>query len=430
MDQNIEIQIPNIQGWFPAHVVDHVDGLFYSQLITGDWENVRITKPSQIRQAPNSEEDIVKTSFVEGDVVEVFNQDTHEIPSGWWQGEIKRMIGDIYFIHYYSPEYALDEMVEKNRIRPAEDLPTLNPDHYSRLEVGIPEQLVSWARTERCRDHLRSIRERTEIKATNLNENDTKLILLGESFGLRSAELILEVIFKNQLQVENLELIKQERIRELEEAKRQTEGEFSMEFYVLTEYIGAVIGPKGSNLAAIRENYGVQIRVDRESSIPEGCTEYMTKIKISGDSEEEVLRAKMESVVRRDAYPLERQEAKLFTRRALSDIKTSAEIVHLWISNFNPANQSTLAPEEECPKKALNIVGSENAIQRCKRLISEYLSGHSQQDYKYSRSNSSFSNRSSNSASSDLYQNRSKKRNKPKKARYVPKQFQESNPEN
>mmetsp|Transcript_10485 Transcript_10485/g.23077 ORF Transcript_10485/g.23077 Transcript_10485/m.23077 type:complete len:547 (-) Transcript_10485:244-1884(-) len=277
--------------WYNAFIADVGKTTITVSFEDEVWPSRDVSAP-QVRLRPVSDADSAVYTPAAGDAVEVEVTATEATPSGWARGKVKTIRNqDFYYVVCESSKPgapSVEVIVEREKLRRVSTQPTINLDEIERRLLPVDKRLWDWVLCKDSFGCLDDVALRTQLLvcSTITHQKSPKVLLVGDEPSVRLAErLLVEIHFKNQIRIQGFHEYR-ERYLELIKEYEQQWGTWHKEVFTVTStFVGRIIGTKGANISKLREEYGVEISIDDESSTEATVT-------VSGEDAEKVKEAR------------------------------------------------------------------------------------------------------------------------------------------
>mmetsp|Transcript_643 Transcript_643/g.1316 ORF Transcript_643/g.1316 Transcript_643/m.1316 type:complete len:417 (+) Transcript_643:50-1300(+) len=256
----------SFQVWYAGHLRDALkDGRLSIGFDGGVWPDENF-KPAHVRKPPKRT-DAEPDSFNVGDQVELLADASDHAPASGCRATVKKVTHGLYYVLRSadgSKENGKEEIVERAKLRPIHEGPTLSESWLKKDTFALPARLTSWSITDDASGCFQHIEEQAGLALLKPNTKRQELLMLGDEKSLKAAKLLLEVHMKHQTQIQSFQEVREKRLKALEERRNRVEGagfKHSAEVKVSRQYIARVIGKGGENIRSLEERHDVSIRV-------------------------------------------------------------------------------------------------------------------------------------------------------------------------
>ncbi|CAD7955380.1 unnamed protein product [Amoebophrya sp. A120] len=318
-----------VSAWYAAEVVDWSDDKLKCAIdadttVEVDFSCVRLAKD----QAASNE----AFQPQPGTVCEVLKQGPLKA-LGWQQCCIKQIRDDFYFVYQGDP--ANSWIVERSNLRPIQDSSSsgggssgLSFQNVSREVIPLEQELSAWVTdgagdADACLQQVAS-KVGLLICRGGLNSETSKpeVVMVGEKVALRRGRMLLSTHLKHQKSIQQFHVKREKKMKALDEQRNKYSDKFSHEWVAEGKCAGMIVGKEGKNVKRVRAAHGVEILIDDEE-------DGSVKVRIYGDTQEQVDKARAELEYVRDEFQVEKNLVGwvLGKRRAnLNDIQEQSGI--------------------------------------------------------------------------------------------------------
>mmetsp|Transcript_46652 Transcript_46652/g.120794 ORF Transcript_46652/g.120794 Transcript_46652/m.120794 type:complete len:445 (+) Transcript_46652:3-1337(+) len=383
---------PKSTTWYQATLLDVVGENILVGFEDDIWPQREVPAYS-VRRTPRDGDLPDDFQPQEDEVVEVLVRASATNPVGWALGRVKTIKNSFFFIGFVGTQRGLQDLiVERSALRRVNAEPAISPEALTRRLIPIDPTLHNWAKQAEdargCLSHVQSrvgldvcrfincpsAEEEQEEEQAAEAEAEPEVLLIGEESAVSlGAKLLLQIHFKNQVEMMRFHDVREVLIQRLEERQRYLDNRHVETFTVDQAYIGRVIGKKGENINRIRDKYSVEIKtqVYQAVSVPvaeqDQAERPATIFTVMGDKDK-VLKAREELEYITVYLPLQVDEVGWILGKGFQNISDIAKKTELYYARFDHNSQALelcgLRPQVEDAKLLISAHGKYLAVYR------------------------------------------------------------------
>lgn len=259
----VEILEPSTLAWFSGYVVDY--DINKQQVLVGyvdNWRPHEYKSLSQIRPglAPYNHNEFHP---VVNSIVEVAAKAAEDEPYSWWLATIKSIKGEFYYITYNHVAEEYSEVIEKELIRPANNIATFQHVDIQRHTLHVPHIIVKNNNAlQNLSDELIKVRHDSHTLSVNVNSNND-IVITGTLQNIKTAELLINLLIKHLINLTLERELLNEKTNQLTTAKQLIQNLVTQTFSIDRLLIGKIIGKQGNNIKKAHSIQGIHnIHID------------------------------------------------------------------------------------------------------------------------------------------------------------------------
>jgi len=241
-----EIKSHETMAWYKGHIQDY-DETKRQFYVTYDrnWKHSHYADPGDIRPPPDNTSDWKPRN---DEKCECKAQAAENEPYGWWPCQIKAIKNNQYTITYIGFEY-LDEIREKDFLRPTNPKKTLSARNMTKEVINIPPEVLPWIQSKP--PEINDLKSR--LVHMDIDEQNRKMTLIGNEKALRLSRSIITLHFDKQKDLKDFESKAQLDEAKLEEQKQKEGNAIKRSFPIHPLLTGFLLGPKRKNTQLIKQ---------------------------------------------------------------------------------------------------------------------------------------------------------------------------------
>ncbi|XP_062521192.1 fragile X messenger ribonucleoprotein 1 homolog B-like [Corticium candelabrum] len=252
--EGLVVEVRGSNGAYYKAFVRSVSDSTVRVAFENDWQAEKDIPHEDVRLVATIPPDI---QFHVNDEVEVFSRASEEEPCGWWKAKVTKEKGDFYVIEYLGWDSKYTEIVERERLRPVNKLPSLSRNHFYSCAFSIPDDLVQDCHDETLHRDFKAVLGPVSISIDDANRQ--LVVLSTDAEAIAKAETIGDLHMKSISAKLTIRHRTDEARTKLESTRLGTDHENCIveTFQVKADFVGLAIGTRGSNINEARELAGI-----------------------------------------------------------------------------------------------------------------------------------------------------------------------------
>ena len=193
----------------------------------------------------------------QGQSVEVsYTDEGSQEPAAWWEAKILGKKGGYCKVHFLCGSFP-DEAVDEDLIRPATTA-TAKP-LYTKQTVQLPSESIHAFFLANEGKIVADVREKAQLLAVTVEKQRAQIKLIGSSKSISMGKMLIDLHMRHHGDMHRIQSEREVLATKIETRQKAKANGIRVEFPVVKELIGLVVGKQGKTIQDVKKATGVDV---------------------------------------------------------------------------------------------------------------------------------------------------------------------------